>query len=71
MDIAKILCMMQAMRIAAEEILMSQTKEELHVKIELVKHCIDQDHSISDWDKELCKHLLDLIKQRIESERGW
>ena len=71
MDIAKILCMMQTMRIAAEEILMSQTKEELHAKIELVKHGIDQDHSISDWDKELCKHFLDLIKQRIESERGW
>ena len=71
MDIAKILCMMQTMRIAAEEILMSQTKEELHAKIELVKYCIDQDHSISDWDKELCKHFLDLIKQRIESERGW
>ena len=71
MDIAKILCMMQTMRIAAEEILMSQTKEELHAKIELVKRCIDQDHSISDWDKELCKHFLDLIKQRIESERGW
>lgn len=71
MDIAKILCMMQTMRIAAEEILMSQTKEELHAKIELVKRCIDQDHSISDWDKELCKHFLDLIKKRIESERGW
>ena len=71
MDIAKILCMMQTMRIAAEEILMSQTKEELHAKIELVKHYIDQDHSISDWDKELCKHFLDLIKQRIESDRGW
>ena len=71
MDIAKILCMMQTMRITAEEILMSPTKEELHTKIELVKHCIDQDHSISDWDKELCKHFLDLIKKRIESERGW
>lgn len=71
MDIAKILCMMQAMRIAAEEILMSQTKDELHAKIECVKQCIDQDHSISDWDKELCKHFLDLIKKRIESERGW
>ena len=71
MDITKILCMMQTMRIAAEEILMSQTKEELHAKIELVKHFIDQDHSISDWDKELYKYFLDLIKQRIESERGW
>lgn len=71
MDIAKILCMMQATRIAAEEIFMSQTKKELHAKIEFAKQCIEQDHSISDWDKELCKHFLDLIKKRIESERGW
>ena len=71
MDITKILCMMQAARIAAEEILMSQTKEELHAKIELAKRGAEQDHSISDWDKELCKHFLDLIKKRIEAERGW
>lgn len=71
MDIAKILYMMQAMRIAAEEIFMSQTKEELHAKIEVVKQCIDQDHSISDWDKEFYKNWFDLFKKRIESERGW
>ena len=71
MDIAKILCMMQTMRIAAEEILMSQTKEELHAKIEFAKQCIEQDHSISDWDKEFYKNWFDLLKKRIESERGW
>lgn len=71
MDIAKILCMMQAMRIAAEEIFMSQTKEELHAKIEFAKQCIDQDHSISDWDKEFYKSFFDLLKHWIESERGW
>lgn len=71
MEILNVLTQIKAAQIAAEEILMSQTKEELHAKIELVKHYIDQDHSISDWDKELCKHFLDLIKQRIESERGW
>ena len=71
MDIAKILCMMQAMRIAAEEIFMSQTKEELHAKIELVKQGIEQDCSIPDWDKEFYKSFFDLLKHWIEAERGW
>ena len=71
MDIYQALCMIQSAKIAAEEIFASQTKDELHAKIEFAKQCIEQDHSISDWDKELCKHFLDLIKKRIESERGW
>ena len=71
MEILNVLTQIKAAQIAAEEILMSQTKEELHAKIEFAKQCIEQDHSISDWDKELCKHFLDLIKKRIESERGW
>ena len=71
MDIVKILCMMQAIKIAAEEILMSQTKEELHAKIEFAKQCIEQDHSISDIDIEFYKKCFDLFKKRIEAERGW
>ena len=71
MDIANLLCRMQATRIAAEEILMSQTKDELHTKIEYVKQCIDQDHSISDIDKEFYKKCFDLFKKRFETERGW
>ena len=71
MEILNVLTQIKAAQIAAEEILMSQTKEELHTKIEFAKQCIEQAHSISDWDKEFCKHFLDLIKKRIESERGW
>ena len=71
MEILSVLTQIKAAQIAAGEIFMSQTKEELHAKIEFAKQCIEQDHSISDWDKELCKHFLDLIKKRIESERGW
>lgn len=71
MEILNVLTQIKAAQIAAEEILMSQTKEELHAKIEFAKQCAEQDHSNSDLDKELCKHFLDLIKKRIESERGW
>ena len=71
MDIAKLLCRMQATRIVAEEILMSQTKDELQAKIECVKQCIEQDHSISDIDKEFYKKCFDLVKKRFEVERGW
>ena len=71
MEILNVLTQIKAAQIAAEEILMSQTKEELHAKIELVKHFIDQDHSISDLDKEFYKNWFDLLKKRIESERGW
>lgn len=52
MDITKILCMIQSAKNTAEEILMSQTKEGLHTKIESTKQCIEQDRSISDIDKE-------------------
>lgn len=71
MEILNVLTQIKAAQIAAEEILMSQTKEELHAKIELVKHCIDQDYSISDLDKEFYKNWFDLLKKRIEAERGW
>ena len=59
--------MLQSARNAAEEILMSQTKEELHAKIEWIKQC----HSISVCDKEFFKNFFDLFKKRIEMERGW
>ena len=71
MEILNVLTQIKAAQIAAEEILMSQTKEELHAKIEFAKQCIEQDHSISDWDKEFYKNWFDLLKKRIESERGW
>lgn len=71
MDITKILCMMQSAKNAAEEILMSQTKEELHTKIEWVKQCIEQDYSISDVDREFYKNCFDLFKKRVKMERGW
>ena len=56
---------------AAEEIFASQTKDELHAKIECVKQCIEQDHSISDIDKDFYKKCFDLFKRRFETERGW
>ena len=71
MEILNVLTQIKAAQIAAEEILMSQTKEELHAKIEFAKQCIEQDHSISDWDKEFHKNWFDLLKKRIEAERGW
>lgn len=71
MDISQALCMIQSAKIAAEEILASRTKEELHAKIEWVKQCIDRDHSISDIDKEFYKSCFDLFKKRFELERGW
>ena len=71
MDITKILCMIQSAKNAAEEILMSQTKEGLHTKIEWVKQCIEQDRSISDIDKEFLKNFLDILKKRLEAEKGW
>ncbi len=71
MNIIPLLCMLQSAKNAAEEILMSQTKEELHAKIEWVKQCIEYDHSISDCDKEFFKNFFDLFKKRIEMERGW
>lgn len=71
MDITKILCMMQSAKNAAEEILMSQTKEELHTKIESTKQCIEQDRSISDIDKEFLKNFLDILKKWFEAKKGW
>ena len=71
MEILNVLTQIKAAQIAAEEILMSQTKEELYAKIEFAKQCIEQDHSISDWDKEIYKNWFDLLKKRIEAERGW
>ena len=71
MEILNVLTQIKAAQIAAEEILMSQTKEELHAKIAFAKQCIEQDHSISDWDKEFYKNWFDLLKKRIEAERGW
>lgn len=71
MNIIPLLCMLQSAKNAAEEILMSQTKAELHVKIERIKFCIDQDQSCSDRDKEFYKSCVDLFKKRVEQERGW
>ena len=71
MDIYQALCMIQSAKIAAEEIFASQTKDELHAKIECVKQCIEQDHSISDIDKDFYKKCFDLFKRHFETERGW
>ena len=71
MNIVPLLCMLQSAKNTAEEILASQTKVELHAKIECVKQCIEQDHSISDIDKEFYKSCFDLFKKRFELERGW
>ena len=71
MNIVPLLCMLQSAKNTAEEILASQTKDELHVKIERIKFCIDQDQSCSDRDKEFYKGFVDLFKKRIEMERGW
>lgn len=71
MDILNVLTQIKAAQVAVEEILMSQTKEELHKKMEYIKFCIDQDQSCSDRDKEFYKGFVDLFKKRIEMERGW
>ena len=71
MDILNVLTQIKAAQIAAEEILRSQTKAELHAKIEWVKQCIEQDHSIFDVDKDFYKSWFDLFKKRVEQERGW
>lgn len=71
MNLLPLLSQIEVARITAEEILCSRTKEELNVKIELVKQCIEQDRSISDLDKEFFKNWLDLFKKRFEVERGW
>ena len=59
MDITQFLCMIVSAKNAAEELLRSQTKEELHAKVECIKQCIDHDRSISDYDKKLYKNCFD------------